>query len=85
MRKKKTPGPMGWVGMVRRTPSETRTHAAHTPNNMARKRMRVHTRLGRYCNSKHLAWCVHCVGCDDHGRPALVHAGDPRNARRRPA
>lgn len=55
MRKKKTPGPMGWVGLVERHPSTTRTHTTHAPNKQARKRMLVHTRLVRCCNSKHLA------------------------------
>lgn len=32
MRKKKTPGPVGWVGMVERNTHTMRTHAAHAPN-----------------------------------------------------
>lgn len=30
MRKKKTPGPVGWVGMVERHPSTRHAHTQHT-------------------------------------------------------
>ena len=65
MRKKKTPGPMGWVGPSGSMGEHCCAIHQTTTEQLDRKRMRVHTRLGRTLKRQHLAWCVHCVGCDE--------------------